>query len=89
MTIKLKISSETLTIGDIIRAEEGFTNNRAIIEFLARFAHDEDGRKLEKQEAEDRIMALPLASLPGLVKQLQEAIEALQSQSVPLETSGG
>ncbi len=87
MTIKLKISAKTLTIGDVIRAEEGFTSNRQIIEFLARFVVDGDGNPVEYDEALRRIMELPIAGLPDLVRQLQEAIEAIQSQAVPLATS--
>lgn len=89
MTIKLLISAKTLTIGDVIAAEEGFTSNRAVIEFLARFVVDDDGNPVEHSEALNRIMALPLAELPELVKQLQEGIEAIQGGAVPLETSGG
>lgn len=89
MTIKLKISAKTLTIGDIIRAEEGFSNNRAVIEFLARFAVDDDGNPLDRAEAEGRLMDTPLSELPALIKQLQEAINAIQEGAVPLATSEG
>lgn len=85
--MKLKITSKTLTIGDVISAEEGFQNNRAIIEFLARFVVDDDGNPVERAEANKMIMALPLADLPDLVRQLQEAIQGLQSSAVPLETN--
>jgi hypothetical protein len=87
MTIKLKISNKTLTIGDVIAAEEGFKSNRAIIEFLARFVVDDDGAPVSPDEAQRRIMALPVADLPELVKQLQEAITGIQEDAVPLATS--
>jgi hypothetical protein len=89
MTIKLKISNKTLTIGDVIAAEEGFKSNRAIIEFLARFVVDDDGAPVQPDEAQRRIMALPVADLPELVKQLQEAITGIQADAVPLATSDG
>lgn len=87
MTIKLKISSKTLTIGDVIQAEEGFKTNREIIGFLARFVVDDDGNPVEPEAAMKVIMSLPLADLPGLVQQLQEAITGMQESAVPLETS--
>jgi hypothetical protein len=87
MTIKLKISTKTLTIGDVINAEEGFKTNRAIIEFLARFVVDDDGAPVPPDEAQRVIMALPLADLPDLVRQLQEAIAGVQESAVPLATS--
>ena len=87
MTIKLKISSKTLTIGDVIQAEEGFKTNRQIIEFLARFVVDNDEKPVEPEAAMKEIMSLPLADLPGLVQQLQEAITGMQESAVPLEIS--
>lgn len=87
MTIKLKISSKTLTIGDVIQAEEGFKTNRQIIEFLARFVVDDDEAPVKPEAAMKSIMSLPLADLPALVQQLQEAISGMQESAVPLETS--
>lgn len=89
MTIRLKLSAKTLTIGDVIAAEEGFSSNRAVIEFLARFVVDDDGAPVEHDEALRRLMVLPISELPALVKQLQDGIEAIQGGAVPLETSAG
>ena len=86
MTIKLKISTKTLTIGDVIRAEEGFTNNRQIVEFLARFVVDDDGAPVDPGAAFDLIMSLPVGDLPALVGQFQEAIGVVQEAAVPLAT---
>jgi mevalonate kinase len=85
--MKLKISAKTLTIGDVIAAEEGFKTNRQIIEFLARFVVDDDGAPVDSTEAVKQIMALPVAELPDLVRQLQEAIQGIQESAVPLGTS--
>ncbi len=87
MTIKLKISSKTLTIGDVIQAEEGFKTNRQIIEFLARFVVDDDDAPVMPEEATKRIMSLPVSELPDLIHQLQEAITGIQEGAVPLATS--
>ena len=87
MTIKLKISTKTLTIGDVIRAEEGFANNRQIVEFLARFVVDDDGAPVSPDEALNLIMSLPVSELPDLVSQFQAAIGVAQDSAVPLATS--
>ena len=89
MTIMLKVSPKTLTIGDILAAEDGFKNTRSMVEFLARFMVDDDGAPVERSEAMQRLSDLPIAEIPGLVEQLQKGIETIQEGAVPLETSEG
>ena len=88
MTVKLLLNAKTITIGDIIRAEQGFTSSLEMVEFLAHFVMNGDGKKMEFGEAKARIMDLPLADLPDLVAQVTEGVKALQAQAVPLATNG-
>ena len=85
--MKLKITGKTLTIGDVIRAEEGFTNNREIIDFLARFVVDDDGQPIPHAQAVNMMYELPVAELPALARQLQETITGIQAEAVPLATN--
>ena len=87
MTIKLLLNSKTITIGDIVRAEQGFTSTLEMVDFLAAFVSNGDGAILSRPEAKAKILELPLADLPDLVAQVSEGVKALQAQAVPLETS--
>jgi len=87
MTIKLLLNKNTITIGDIVRAEQGFTSTLEMVEFLASFVADEDGTILPRPEAKAKILELPLADLPDLVSQVAEGVKALQAQAVPLAIS--
>lgn len=83
MTIKLKITANLLTVGDIIQAEEGFKGSRQMVEFLAKFVVDENEEPVALEAARAMILALPLRELPGITAQLTEAVKALQEQAVP------
>jgi hypothetical protein len=87
MTIKIKLSAKSLTIGDVVRAEQGLHNTEETVDFLARFVVDDDGNKVDHSEAVNAIYELPMADLPGLARQLTEQIKAWQEVAVPLVTA--
>lgn len=89
MTIKLLLNSKTITIGDIVRAEQGFTSTLDMVDFLAHFVANGDGTIMEFAGAKAKILELPLADLPDLVTQVAEGVKALQAQAVPLAISDG
>lgn len=88
MTIRLKISAARLTVGDVIRAEEGFKSNRETVEFLARFIVDENDKPMDRDTALALIMELPIGELNGVAEQLTEQVREMQAVAVPLAPEG-
>jgi hypothetical protein len=84
MANQLKISVAHMTVGDVIRAEDGFKSNRETIEFLARFVVDADGNPIERGAALEMIMALPIGELASVTQQLTEQVSETRAAAVPL-----
>lgn len=85
--ITLRINKARLTVGDVIKAEQGIKSTSEMVEFLTKFVTNGNGEYLPEAEARQALLALSLDELPGIVSQLADGIKGLTNNAVPLPTA--
>lgn len=84
-TIRLEFDADRVTIGDLVKMEEGIETASEMREFLTKFVVDEDGNVPGKKKALDIINQLTISEITDSIDKLGEMAK---DELVP-PTSGG